>query len=291
MAGEDDNPTVPLGERGANQTAPLPDASAQWVLATPQSTAKPRRRRRVWPWFVIGAAALVVVAAAIIAEPIARGIVQGGVRDRVITELDLPADQPIDVQITGPVLPQLILGTFAEISISSQDVSFDAFTGDVSVVAQGVPVRGGDMAAGSAEIRMDEQQLRSLLSTVDGFPAEQLELDAPDVTMSIELSVFGFTTLPIGVALTPSAADGELVLTPASIEVGGIEVSADQLRDQLGGVVDTVARDWPVCVAQYLPAGVELTAAAVVGVQFVAGFDIDGGIVSDPALLENGTCG
>nr|WP_221446837.1 DUF2993 domain-containing protein [Microbacterium thalassium] len=268
----------------------MPDPSAQWVLATP-TPPKPQKRRRIWPWLVLGGAALIIVVAAFIAEPIARSIVQGGIRDRVVTELGLPSDQPVDVEIAGPVLPQLILGTLGEVSISSEDVTFDAFTGDVSVLAYGVSVRGGDMAGGGAEIRMDEQQLRALLSTVDGFPADSLALDAPDVTMSTELDVFGLTTLPLGVALTPSAADGDLVLTPTALEVGGIAVSADQLRDQFGGVVDTIARDWPVCVAQYMPAGVTLVAAAVEGEDFVAAFELDGRIASDPALLENGTCG
>ena len=49
-------------------------------------------------------------------------------------------------------------------------------------------------------------------------------------------------------------------------------------------------RDWTVCVAQYIPAGVTLTDVAVDGQTLVADFDVDGAIVSDPALRENGTC-
>ena len=56
------------------------------------------------------------------------------------------------------------------------------------------------------------------------------------------------------------------------------------------GAADTVLRDWDVCVAQYLPAGVTLTAVAVEGDQLVADFDVDGAIATDPALRENGTC-
>jgi len=80
------------------------------------------------------------------------------------------------------------------------------------------------------------------------------------------------------------------VLTPASLQVGGAEVSAEELQDRFGRIADGVLRDWDVCVAEYLPAGVTLTSVAVEGETLVAGFDIDGGIASDPALQENGTC-
>ena len=49
-------------------------------------------------------------------------------------------------------------------------------------------------------------------------------------------------------------------------------------------------RPWTVCIAQYIPAGVVLDSVAVDGDHLVADLDIDGAIVADPALQENGTC-
>ena len=49
-------------------------------------------------------------------------------------------------------------------------------------------------------------------------------------------------------------------------------------------------RDWTVCIAEYIPAGLTLTSIAVDGDQLVADFDVDGQIVGDPALQANGTC-
>ena len=49
-------------------------------------------------------------------------------------------------------------------------------------------------------------------------------------------------------------------------------------------------RDWTICIAQYIPAGVELSSITVTGDQVVADLDIDGAIVSDPALQETGVC-
>ena len=264
-------------------TTPLP----AWTVAE----APPKRRRRVWPWIL---ALVIVVGLAVAAwfagEWIARDIVTKTIREQVITQLSLPADQEMDVVVEGAVLPQLIRGTLDDVTVSSEDVALEAFVGDVTVHAQDIAIRG-DAAAGaaSATVVLDQEQLRTLLSTVENFPAESLALAAPNVTMTTELSLFGIS-LPIGVALTPSALDGDIVLTPASLQLAGSEISASALQDQFGGVADAVLRDWTICIAQYIPAGVELTSIAVTGGQVVADLDIDGAIVSDPALQKTGQC-
>lgn len=264
-------------------TQPLPD----WQVAAPE----PRRRLRAWPWIV---AAVIVVGLAIAAwfaaEWIARGLVERTIREQVITNLALPEDQVVDVTVEGVVIPQLIAGTLDDVTVSSDDVTLGALQGDMTVHAQGIAIRGDAAAeAASATVRLDEAQLQSLLSTVDGFPAETLALAAPDVTMSTELTFLGLS-IPIGVGLTPSAADGDIVLTPASLQLGDADISADDLRDRFGSLADTILRDWTVCIAQYIPAGVTLTSISVEGDHVVAELDVDGRIVSDTSLQENGTC-
>ncbi|MFB7893299.1 DUF2993 domain-containing protein [Microbacterium sp. NPDC056044] len=269
--------------RGDTQvTEPLPEGMV------PQA---PERTRRVWPWIVAFAiVAVLAVAAWFAAEAIARQVVTGVVRDQVRTQLSLPADQPIDVEIPGAVIPQLISGSIDALTIASDDVAFGGVTGDVTVTAHDVAVRGsGEMSGATATVSLDEAQLRTLLSSVEGFPADTVGLAAPDVTMSMELQLFG-AGIPVGVALTPTVADGDIVLTPAVLRLGESEVSADALRSQFGRIADTVLRDWDVCIAQYIPAGVTLTAVEVTGEVLVADFDVDGAIATDPSLQQNGTC-
>lgn len=268
MRGDDTQPTLPLPD-GGHAAAP---------------------RRRVWPWVVSFAVVIILaVVAWFAADAIARQIVTGIVRDQVRSQLALPASQRIDVDIRGFVVPQLIVGRFGELTIASDDVRSGRFVGDVTVVARDVPARGGAMGGATATATLDEQQLRELVSTIEGFPADTVGIAAPDVTMSARLPVFG-AEVPLGVAMTPSAAGGDLVLTPASLQLAGAEVGADALRDRFGQVADLVLRDWTVCIAQYLPAGLTLTDVAVEGEQLVAGFDVNGRITADPALLDNGTC-
>jgi hypothetical protein len=252
--------------------------------------APPPRRRRVWPWIV---ALVIVVGLAIVAwfagEAIAHNLVVKTIRDQVISQLALPADQDVQVEVASPVIPQLISGTLSEVSISSDDFPLGEFTGDVTVTATDVSIRGDDLGAATGTVTLNEEQLRALMSTVDGFPADTLGLAAPNVTMSTELSLFG-VSVPVGVALTPSAVEGDLVLSPDELQLAGASITADDLRDRFGELSDLVLRDWTVCVAQYIPAGVTLTDVAVDGQTLVADFDVDGAIVSDPALRENGTC-
>ena len=59
----------------------------------------------------------------------------------------------------------------------------------------------------------------------------------------------------------------------------------------LGGIADLVVRDYTVCLAQYIPAGVTLTDVTVDGSTLVAEAAVDGAIVTDTSLQAHGTCG
>ncbi|MCC2033518.1 LmeA family phospholipid-binding protein [Microbacterium allomyrinae] len=266
--------------RDTQPTEPLPD----WEHAEAP-------KRRIWPWFVaFGIVLVLAVVAWFAAEAIARQIVTNVITDEVKTELSLPDDQQIEVEIDGAVIPQLIGGSFGQLTISSDDVAVGDLEGDVTVVAHDVPIRGdAEMSGATGVVALDQEQLRTLMSRVEGFPVDTLALDAPNVTMTPELQLFG-VSVPIGVALTPSADEGDLVLTPASLQLGGAEVSAATVRDQFGVIAEAVLQDWRVCIAQYIPAGLTLAGVEVDGDELVATFDVAGGIVSDPALQANGTC-
>lgn len=265
-------------------TEPLPD----WERADWEHAEAPKRRK--WPWIVAFAIVIVLaVVAWFAAEAIARQVVTNVVAGEVRSQLSLPASHEIDVEIAGAVLPQLISGTFSDVTVSSEDVPVGDLSGDITVAAQGVPIRGGDMSGATATVALDEDQLRAVLSSVEGFPAESVGLDAPDVTMATELQLFG-VGIPVGVSLTPSVEDGGIVLTPSSLQLAGSDVTADAIRGQFGVVADVVLRDWTVCIAGHLPAGIELTSIEIEGDEVVAVFDVAGGILTDESLQANGTC-
>lgn len=269
-------------------TAPLPDPGARWVLATDAGAPAPRRR---WPWVVTLLVVGVLAAAAwFVGEYVARGIVERTIREQVTRELGLPADQQIDIGIPGPIIPQLIVGSFAELTIASDDVSLGGLNADVRVDAMDVPTRGGgDWSGGYATVSFDEAQLQTLLSQVEGFPAETVSLDAPDVAADFELQVLGIA-VPVGVSLAPRAEGGDLVLSPAAFRVAGTEITADALRDQFGLLASPILGDWDVCFADRVPQAVELTDVEVRREAVVARFEIDSAIIRDPAAQAMGTC-
>ncbi|WP_347754637.1 DUF2993 domain-containing protein [Agrococcus sp. ProA11] len=248
----------------------------------------PRRRGR---GFVILAIVLVVVAALVVAaELVARQVVPDTIRSTVVEQLSLPPEHPVQVEVDGILLPQLVAGSLADVRIASEAVTVGAFAGDITAQFEDVPIRGdGAAASGAAQVRMTTEQLRSLLATIDGFPAETIELEAPNVTASTEFSLLG-ATIALGLVLEPSAADGDLVLSPVEGSIAEATVTAEQLRQQFGGLLEPVLQDRSVCVASSLPAALTLESIEVEADELVAGFDIDGGIINDPALQEDGTC-
>ena len=250
----------------------------------------PRRRSRRWIAVLI--VVVVLVAGAVVAaEFIARSVVASTVRSLVVKKVGLPDDQNVDVAVAGIVLPQLLGGRLDDVTITSNDVTLGPITGDVVEEMRGVPNTGGAAAeGGTASVRLDEDQLRTLLAQIPGFPSGTVQMAAPDLTFVNELSVFG-VGIPVGVSVTPGAANGDLTLTPAGFELGGNSIDADTLRAQFGGVADAILGTQSLCIADRLPAAVTLTSATVQGQNLVAAFDIDGRVLNDPALQANGSCG
>jgi hypothetical protein len=277
-----------------NHTLPYPDASAEHptlVIPGPDApgeadAARPKRRRR-WPWvllIVVVLLALLVVAA----EFIARSILPGVVRSLVIEQLDLPADQQLDVDAEGVLLPQLIGGRLDTLHLSTDAVTLEGITGAADVTATGIPLRGGDLGGASGTIRIDQTEFTTLLAGTD-LPVESVVFDEPNATLGGSFTVFG-AAVPITLTLTPGAAEGDLELTPVGLSIGGLDVDVDGVGSMLGSVGDNLTQPQRICIADQLPAGLTLTGLAIVGSEAVIDIDVDGAIATDPALLEKGVC-
>lgn len=248
---------------------------------------RPTRRRARWPWVLL--IALVVVAALVVAaEVAARAIVPQTVRSLVIDQLDLPADQQLDVEASGILLPQLIGGTLDELHLSSEKVTIGGITGTADVTATAVPLRGGALGSAEGTVRIDESQFSALLQSSD-LPIDEVTLAAPNVTVQGSVAFLG-RDLPLGLTVTPGAEEGDLVLTPVSVSLGGNEIDLQRLGGMLGDVGAELAGPHRICIADQLPAGITLTALSIDGSSAVADISADGRIAVDESLLENGTC-
>jgi LmeA-like phospholipid-binding len=268
------------------------DAPSTFPFEIPEQDAAPRRRRRWVVWVVaIVIVAVLAVAAWFAGDGIARAMVTSVIQQQVKSQLALPADQQVDVQLSGQVIPQLIGGRLDDVRVSSSQVSAGGVTGAADVTLHGLDLWNDHaMTGGEGTIRLDEQQLRTLLAAQQGFPAESVGLAAPNVTASSQLSFLG-AQIPVSIALTPSAKDGALVLTPASLQIAGATATADDVRARFGALAAPLTQSWTICVAGSIPRGITLTGVSVEASDLAATFSIDGRILTDASLRQKGSCG
>ncbi|MCI1017733.1 DUF2993 domain-containing protein [Microbacterium sp. C5A9] len=273
-----------------NHTLPYPAADSEHpTLVIPGEGADapaPRRRKR-WPW-VVAIVLVVLVGLVVAAEFIARAVLPGVVRSMVIEQLDLPADQQLDVTADGILLPQLIGGRLDSLQLSTDSVTLEGITGAVDVTAEGVPLRGGDLDGASGTIRVDESQFTELLSGTE-LPVDAVAFEAPNATVSGSVSVLG-VAIPISLTVTPGVADGDLELTPVGLTVGGLEIDAEQVGSSLGALGANLTQTQRVCIADRLPAGLTLSDLQIDGSVAVIDVDVDGAIVTDETLQQPGVC-
>ncbi|WP_226532728.1 LmeA family phospholipid-binding protein [Microbacterium paraoxydans] len=277
----DDNHTLPYPEAGAEHpTLVIPGSSSS------QATEGAARRRR-WPWVLL-IVVIVLAALVVAAEFVARAVLPGIVRSIVVEQLDLPADQQLDVETEGLVLPQLIGGTLESLHLSTDSVTLEGITGAADVTATGVPLRGGELGGASGTIRVDQEQFTGLLRGTD-LPIESVELEAPNATVSGSINVFG-AAVPLSLTVTPGVVDGDLQLTPVAASIGGLDIDLDQVGSTLGSLGQEVTKPQRVCIADQLPAGLTLTRLEIVDGAAVIDVDVDGAIVTDASLQDKGVC-
>lgn len=244
-------------------------------------------RRARWPWVLL-VVVLVLAALVVAAEFIARAVLPGVVRGIVIEQLELPADQELDVDASGILLPQLIVGRLDRLHLTTDSVTVGGVTGAADVTATGIPLRGGDLEDARGTVRIDDAQFTALVAASD-LPIDAVAFNEPDVTVSGSIPVFG-NSLPLALTVTPGADAGELLLTPVSLQVAGTTLNAQQIADRFGSIAEQLTQTQRICIADQLPAGLTMTGLAVDGNEMVVDVQVDGAIVTDETLQENGVC-
>lgn len=277
-----------------HRTLPYPAVDAEHptlvLPGEPERAAHtaPAERARRWPWVLL-VVVVVLGLFAVAAELLARSMLPGVVRGIVIDQLDLPADQRLDVEADGILLPQLLGGSLDALHLSTDEVTVQGITGAVDVTATGVPLRaGGDLGGAKGSVRIDEAQFAALLADSD-LPIDTVVFDAPNATLGGSVSVLGIS-VPIALTVTPGIAEGDLELTPDSLSLGGLEVDAAEMASSLGSAGERLTRTQRICIADQLPAGVMLTGLTIEGSTAVIDVEVDGAILTDAALQANGVC-
>ncbi|MDQ4212334.1 DUF2993 domain-containing protein [Microbacterium capsulatum] len=281
------------GDEDTQPTEPYPRSLGfEYPVAVPPRPAPPVtavRRAPRWPW-VLGVVVVVLAALVVGGEFVARAVVAQQIRSQVVTGLKLPADQQLDVQVGGIVLPQLVAGRLDDIRLSSKSVPIGPITTAVSVEATGVPIRGGRLGSATGTFRIGPDQLEKALKSAAGStPIDAVTLTGKDVKATGTATLFG-ATVPLALSLTPGAQGGELTFTPTSVTIGAITLNSSDDSSPFARALKPLFATQAVCIADRLPAGVHLSGLRVDDGALAATFTADSAITTDPELLRNGTC-
>ncbi|MBF4463505.1 MULTISPECIES: DUF2993 domain-containing protein [unclassified Rathayibacter] len=234
---------------------------------------------------------VLLVAAAVVGDSLARRAVADRAAASLREALALPADHAVDVRVGGwAVLPQLLAGRLDSLELRSDDIAFGQLTGDLAATLSGVPASGsGPIDSGIATVALDPASVSTLVAQRSPVPVDGVTLDAPRVRFGTSIEVLG-RTLSAGVAVEPAAVDGALQLTPADVTVGGATFTAAQIKDRFGAVADDLLGPRSVCIADSVPRGLTLSGVTVAQQSLDASFALAPTFLSDPEEQQTGTC-
>ncbi|PVW04697.1 hypothetical protein DEA06_07920 [Microbacterium sp. Gd 4-13] len=220
---------------------------------------------------------------------IARSMLQSTISRSVIQVSGLPATQRVDTEISGPVLPQLLLRNLSLVTVSSQNVNLAGGAGDSSLELTDVSL--GEQSTARevrGELRIDASQLAYMAAASGG--SATFGFDGADVTASTAVSAGG-RKASVGLTLAPGHSQGAITLTTSLVRFDEAQSTVDDLRARYGDEALASLQPRSVCLATELPATARITSVAVEGQQLVARFAVDATALDAAALGEKGTCG
>ena len=253
-------------------------------MSIPGAARPKRRAARGW----ITAIAIVVVIAAllVVAYVVARGIAERRFGEQIRMNLPEGVDGQVDVSIGGlSVIAQYLMGTMERVELSAPELEVNGTPVAVDVVGEGVPVDlASPVTAITGTISADEDAVNQLVS-VPGVNGA-FTLGEGTVGYAGTIEVLGFS-LDYSATASPTAAGDTVLLVPEGVElesgVGVVDVSV---------AVERLLGDSPiaVCVAQYLPEGVEVGSIEIAGGVATVELEARGITLDEQSLARTGTC-
>jgi len=253
-------------------------------MSIPGAARPKRRAARGW----ITAIAIVVVIAAllVVADVVARGIAERRFGEQIRMNLPEGVDGQVDVSIGGlSVIAQYLMGTMERVELSAPELEVNGTPVAVDVVGEGVPVDlASPVTAITGTISADEDAVNQLVS-VPGVNGA-FTLGEGTVGYAGTIEVLGFS-LDYSATASPTAAGDTVLLVPEGVElesgVGVVDVSV---------AVERLLGDSPiaVCVAQYLPEGVEVGSIEIAGGVATVELEARGITLDEQSLARTGTC-
>jgi hypothetical protein len=247
------------------------------------------KRRGIGALVIAGLLILGLIGAYFIVDSVLRSYAQNRVRQEITSNLPEGVTGDVTVSIGGfSVIGQFLAGNFDHVDLKAPALTADGAQASVHLIATDVPV---DTAKTVGDVRgaieIGQESLNTLLANAEipGDPTVTLADDSVSYTGTITVA-----RVPIGytATATPEAAGGAVLLTPTKAKV---TTGIGSLN--LSGLVQRILgqEPIPVCVAQYLPVGVDLTGVDVTPQRARITLHAPGLQLTEAALTTLGFCG
>ncbi|HZK60053.1 MAG TPA: DUF2993 domain-containing protein [Cryobacterium sp.] len=186
-------------------------------------------------------------------------------QDRVEQEIAANLPDTVTGDVTASigglsVIAQYLSGRFERVVLSAPGLAVNGVPASVHVVATDVPVdQTTPVGAVRATVDLAPGSLNALAHAAGTAGDTELKLGDGEVSYAGTLALPG---LPVGYIATakPTVDPAHIILTPS-----GAKLTTDSGSLDLGGIVRLILGSQPltVCVAQFLPDGVDLTGVSV----------------------------
>ena len=236
-------------------------------------------------WIVGGL--LVLIGLYFVTDAVLRQVAQNVVREQI--EKELPPDvtaKDLSVKIDGfSVIAQLVAGEFEKVELTSHDVQLQGNQLSASVIAHGVPIdmsKPVQHAEGTMVIGQDAVNNLVELpnNTTVTLNTDEVGLKGTGKILGIDV---GYTA-----SVAPTLQNGDtIVLTPISVSVTAGGGAFDVTRF----AKDLVPSNIPICIAQFLPKGVDATGLAIEKRSAAVTVSADDLVLGGDALQKRGSCG
>ena len=256
------------------------------VPSAPAPAPAPRRPRRgMWAaiWVAISVVLLVVVY--FVADGLVRVYAENQVKAQIEQNFPDFVSGDVTVHIGGTsVIAQYVSGSFEQVTLDAPKLTVEGIPLSASVVANGVPA---DLTKPVSDVAGTITISQSSINSLLRLPGATGDLTLGDGTIKYDgtTTVLGLS-LGYTVTVAPTAAGDSIHLQPTKAEVkaGGGNLDLSKL---LGAVV---SKPLSVCVAQYLPAGVQVDDVTVHPGEATIHLTAHDLVLSQKTLATKGTC-
>ncbi|MCU1480139.1 MAG: hypothetical protein JWQ19_925 [Subtercola sp.] len=243
---------------------------------------RPRRRGRIIA-IVVGAVVLLAIILVAVDFGV-RAYAESQVKSAVRENLPSTVTGDVDVSIGGgPFLLQYLSGTFSEVTLTSKNMQVNGVPVQIAVTANDVSTDASKpVPSATGSITLDEAAVNSFLS-VKG--SNQITLANGTVGYSGSTQVFGLT-LGYDVTATATPQGPDVLLTPT-----GAQLKAGSSSIDVGGALKAVvSQPISICVARYLPEGVQITSITPTPGSVTVTAEATNLTLTEDALKTTGSC-